>query len=444
MKQINQLILLALTAFTFACGGNDDPAPSVDAPLALNPTTIEQTSFEAKWMAVSTAESYQLDVSENLQFTSFVDGYQSKAVTGTSHEVTGLSSNTRYHYRLRAMKGTTVSKNSNLVSITTLLPENTPLKEAANGFYIGTAVQSGRLTGKHDELLRQEFSSITAEYEMKMDKMHPTADTYYWEACDAIVNYAQSNQINIHGHALIWHNSTPDWVENFAGTNDEFELMVKEYIHTVVTRYKGKIRSWDVVNEAILDGSGDYRNSVFYQRMGKDYIAKCFRWAREADPDVLLFYNDYNMASDQNKQDATFTMVDELMAANVPIDGLGFQMHIAYNGPSKETITKAANRIVERGLKAHFSELDIRANPNKDLTRLTEERALALKAKYKEVAGIYSALPAANKYALTIWGMKDDESWLLNFYGHIDWPLLYNADFTAKDAYQGFLEGLAN
>lgn len=277
---------------------------------------------------------------------------------------------------------------------------------------------------------------------MKMNVMHPSEDTFDFGPADAIVNYGETNGINVHGHSLIWHNSTPDWVKNFAGTDQEFEDMIEDYITTVVSRYKGKITSWDVVNEALEDNTGSLRNSIYRQKMGDDYIAKCYQFVRAADPDVLIFYNDYNMITDQTKQDAVFTMVDDFIARDIPIDGVGFQMHISHDYPSKEDIQKATDRIVERNLKVHFSELDVRANPNKDLSSLTSERSLSQKAKVKEVVEVYNGIPNDNKYALTVWGLKDSESWLLNFYGHMDWPLLFDGNYNKKDAYYGFLEGL--
>ena len=218
---------------------------------------------------------------------------------------------------------------------------------------------------------------------MKMNITYPSEGSYDWTASDAIVDYGNNNGFNIHGHALIWHNSTPSWVENFTGTDVEFEAMVKDYIKTVVTRYKGKVKSWDVVNEAFENTSGEYRNSVFFEKLGSDYIAKCFTWAREADPDVLLFYNDYNMCSDKTKRGAVLSMIDDFKTRNIPIDGVGYQMHISYNGPSNKEIIAAANEIVDRNLLIHFSELDIRANPNNDIAILNDSRSLDLKAKYK-------------------------------------------------------------
>ncbi len=445
MSQHRVLFLTSLVFLifsSFCCNSKEEPEPELRAPLALNASDIKEGAFTANWTNVIGAESFLLDVSKNSEFTSYVEGFQSKNIQGTVANVTGLASATQYYYRVRAKSGNSESANSNIVKLTTEIPGDVSLKDAAKDFYVGMIVQSNRMTGAHDEIFQREFSSLTAEYEMKMNITYPSEGGYNWTAPDAIVNYAVANGFNMHGHALIWHNSTPDWVENFSGTDAEFETMVENYIKTTVTRYKGKVKSWDVVNEAFTDGSGTLRNSVFLQRLGNDYLAKCFTWAREADPDVLLFYNDYNMCNDQTKREAVFTMVDDFISRGIPIDGVGFQMHISYNGPGKEEITSATNEIVNRNLLVHFAELDIRANPNNDLTSLSEARALELKEKYKEIAQIYSAIPAANKYSLTLWGLKDNESWLLNHYGHADWPLLYDSNSNEKDAYFGFLEGL--
>lgn len=435
--------LVFLLFMQVACSSDDDNnSPSLTAPLALNPSEITQTSFIANWAGSVGAQSYLLDVSSNSDFSSFVEGYEAFSVNGIYTEVSNLMPSTNYYYRVRSVSGDVQSSNSMVISLITEISSDMTLKDAAKDFYVGTIVQANRMTGSHNEVINREFSSITAEYEMKMNIMYPNEGAYDWTAADAIVDYAVSNNLNLHGHALIWHNATPDWVVNFTGSDAEFETMIEDYITTVVTRYKGRITSWDVVNEAFNDGSGSYRNSVFYQRMGADYISKCFQWARAADPDVLLFYNDYNMCNDQTKLEAVFTMVDDLMANSVDIDGVGFQMHISYNGPAKQDIENATQKIIDRNLKAHYAELDIRANPNNDQNSLSETRSLEQKAKFKEIAEIYSALPTANKYALTVWGLKDNESWLMDFYGHIDWPLLFDNSFQEKDAYYGFLEGM--
>jgi endo-1,4-beta-xylanase len=322
------------------------------------------------------------------------------------------------------------------------VPEpNTALKDAAS-FHVGMIVTSNNLSGQKNDIILREFDNITAEYEMKMDKMYPSNGTYDFTAADKIVKYGNDNNLNVHGHALIWHGATPDWVKNFSGTDAQFETMVLDYITTVVTRYKGKVKSWDVVNEAIDDASGNaLRNSVFRQKMGPDYVKKCYQAARNADPNCKLIYNDYNIASSSGKKSAYFALVDVLKASNL-IDGCGEQMHISYKGPSASQIQSVVDGVVSRGLLMHFSELDIQANPDNDLTALSPDRAIAQQNKYAEVVKIFNAIPSANRYAITVWGLRDSESWLINFWGHIDWPLMYDDTYAMKKAHTGFLEGL--
>lgn len=318
------------------------------------------------------------------------------------------------------------------------------LKGAATTFSVGMITRASYVNGggQHTQILMDEFNSLTSEYEMKMNVMYPSEGNYDFSAADAIVGFAESNGLDVHGHALIWHNATPSWVENFSGTDAEFEAMVEDYITTTVTRYKGKVRSWDVVNEALEDSSGHpLRNSIFRQKMGDDYIKKCFQFARNADPDAILFYNDYNMASSPTKRDAMFDLADSLGDV---IDGVGAQMHISIDGPSAANIQAVADGTVSRGLKLHFSELDIRTNPEGDanVSSLSNEKANQQKAKFKEVVQIYNAIPLDNKFALTVWGLRDNESWLLDFWGVPDWPLMFDENYNKKQAYQGFIEGL--
>lgn len=330
---------------------------------------------------------------------------------------------------------------SQVVSITGFPPLDPALKDATDKFSIGMAVKSNRLDGTHGEILIREFNNLTAEFEMKMNIMYPSQDNYDFTAADAIVDFGIANNMNIHGHTLIWHTATPDWVENFSGTDAEFEMMIKDYITTVLTRYAGKVRSWDIVNEAIEDNTNVLRNSVFRRRMGDNYIEKCYQFARDADPNVLLFYNDYSITFDTGKQAAMFAIVDNLAAKNL-IDGIGAQMHISYNFPSAAQIRSVVNGTVSRGLKMHFAELDVRANPDNDITFLTDARAIAQENKVREVVEIYNAIPDDNKFALTVWGMRDNETWLIDFWGQPDWPLLYDSSFNTKKAHRGFLDGL--
>lgn len=418
-------------------------------PITKSATNVTSEGFTVSWTRVYKAVSYELDISTSEEFDSYVPGYEAKPLVAFSEDVYGLNEATNYFFRVRAVNSTETSKNSAVIQVTTLEvngpePTNT-LKDEATTFYVGMAIKANQLVdgSGYDVVLKREFSSISAEYEMKMNIIQPTKGNYDWSKIDAIVDYAVANGINVHGHALVWHESTPDWLANYTGTNAEFEQEVKDYITAVLTRYKGKITSWDVVNEAINNSGGTLRSTVYKEKMGDDYVAKCFQFAREADPDVLLFYNDYSVTTNETKQTAIFNLIDDMQANNVPIDGVGFQMHIQYNSPSVSQMQKAVDKAVAKGLKLHFSELDVRANPDKDITSFTPERQVAQKNKIKEVVEIYNAIPTVNKYAITVWGMKDNESWLLSFHNNYnEWPLLFDANFEVKKAHTGFLEGL--
>ncbi|SFD13077.1 endo-1,4-beta-xylanase [Algibacter pectinivorans] len=467
MKTLNLKVSIAffLMAALLNCSKDDTSSPEISTmlniPFASTASNITDYSFQANWVLVSEADSYLIDVSEFSDFSTILNEYKGVAVQENTLVVTGLLPATNYYYRVSAKRGAEITSHSNVITVTTTgvmseEPEDpTFLKVKANAlanpFFVGVAVKSNQLTegSSYNTVLKNEFSSITAEYEMKMDPISTGSGTYNWQASDKIVKYGNDNGINVHGHALVWHNAVPNWLSTFSGTDVEFALEVKKYITDVVTRYAGKVRSWDVVNEAVAD-NGDMRNTIFLQKMGANYIKDCYQWARDAanaagDTDLLLFYNDYATSTNIPKQNKVFTIVDDLKASNL-IDGVGFQMHNTYLSPTKMQIETDINRAVAKGLKVHVSELDIQVNQNNDITFLTEERNLAQKAKYKEIVKIYNALPAVNKYALTVWGFKDNESWIpystdLNHPGN-DWPLLYNNKFELKSAHTGFLEGL--
>lgn len=329
----------------------------------------------------------------------------------------------------------------------TAIANDRALIGVAKDFFVGIAVNPQRVKDvDYSKIYTKEFNSVTAENAMKMRSILQGIDAqgsliYDWTLPDAIVDFAEANTMNLHGHTLIWHESIPDFLKNFKGSDEDFENIIKEYITTVVSRYKGKIDSWDVVNEAIEDGTSDYRTSVFMQRMGPDFVAKCFMFAREADPTVKLFYNDYNLIFDVKKQQGAFGIIDDLMAKKL-IDGVGYQMHIDYNFPSKAAIKAATDLIVARKLLVHFSELDVKANPKGDISNFTTERNSAQAQKVYEVVAVYNAIPEPYKYALSVWGLKDDDSWVTPRFGFPDWPLLFDSSFKKKKAYSAFIQGL--
>ena len=318
-----------------------------------------------------------------------------------------------------------------------------PALREVSSFPVGVAFQAGRIQASaYGSIARTVFSSLTAEYEMKMRHLSAGPGVYTWDNADALVDFARSNDMQVHGHALVWHQSTPSWVENFTGTDEAFETQIRQYIADVVDRYKDAVISWDVVNEAFENNTGQLRQSVFRRRMGPDYLARLFQYARDADPDALLFYNDYATPWDAAKRAAMFSMIDDFRRRGIPIDGIGVQMHVTYEFPRIGAIEAVMDSVAARGLLVHVSELDVRVNPNGDLTALTEARSQAQKARVNDIVTAFVSLPADRQFAITLWGLRDPDSWLIDFWGNPEWPLLYDEGFRPKPAYEGFLEAL--
>ncbi len=317
----------------------------------------------------------------------------------------------------------------------------TTLKDAAP-FPVGLATQVRYLDFlSYTQITEKEFNSITGEYQMKQNIIHTGPTSYNWGPSDALVNYAKRNGMRVHGHALIWHQSIPDWLNEFSGTDEEFEEIIKTFIQTTVNKYGTDVVSWDVVNEAFND-TGGTRETLFLRRMGPDYVAKCFQYAREANPDMLLFYNDYGTVWDQAKLDNMLAMIDDFQDRGIPIDGVGLQLHITYNFPAISRIQAAVNELVKRGLRVHFSEVDIRVNPEGDVTSLTSARSAAQEARMKELVEVFQTIPPDLQFGITFWGLRDSDSWLIDFWGNPEWPLLFTDGYQYKLAHRGFIEGL--
>ncbi len=228
---------------------------------------------------------------------------------------------------------------------------------------------------------------------------------------------------------------------------------LQSWVTTMVTRYKGKVTGWDVANEVVVDGTGNLRTSanssgsgadLFYwaDQLGRSYIADAFRWANAADPAARLFINDYNLESDNKKLDSVIAIVNELKAANVPIHGVGTQMHVSIN-TNNAAIDNAFQKMAATGLLVHVSEIDVRINPSNQTPFAPTQALLDQQAqKYKYIAESYFRnVPAAQRYGLTVWNLTDADSWI-NAGGVKDAPTLFDNNFAKKAAFTGFLQGL--
>ncbi|MCW2120421.1 endo-1,4-beta-xylanase [Flavobacterium sp. 7A] len=320
-------------------------------------------------------------------------------------------------------------------------------------FPIGTAININKLINDQALMALQvsNFNSITATSDMKMQSILPTENQFNWKKADTLLYYATKHNQRLFGHNLIWHSSTPKWVEE-KGAKDNIWLgkFMKEYIQKYVGRYKGKVAGWDVVNEAFESAGGEYRKTFWYNNLGKEYIANAFRYAHEADPDAVLFYNDFNIESDTTKLNAVLKMVEDFKKEGVPIHGIGFQMHIRMDTPD-EAIAYSLKKAAATGLQIHLSEVDIIFNSHNDerlggiekFSSVTDEMKQAQAEKYKNLVLMYRRIvPKKQQFGITVWDFTDRDSWIKGFFNMKDWPTIYDEDLKPKPAYYGFQEGL--
>jgi endo-1,4-beta-xylanase len=323
---------------------------------------------------------------------------------------------------------------------TTLRPglDVEPLRLAAQaaGKLVGAAVPSNLLAdGRYAGVLARHFNYLTAEYEMKWDAIERTRGINDFGAGDAIAAYGQASGMQIKGHALIWHGSVPGWVGGLSAA--DLRVVFEQHIRSVAEHYRGRVRAWDVVNEAVAaDGSG-LRDTVFRQKLGDQYIADAFRLARQADPQALLFYNDYGGEGLNQKSDRIYDLVQGLRAQGVPIDGVGLQMHVsATNPPSDASIAANMSRLANLGLLVNISEMDVRV---RDLPGTLQMRLDVQKSVYHSIVGVCVAEPRCD--GVTFWGFTDAHSWIDAQFGADD-PLLLDEQYAAKPAYYGVLDAL--
>lgn len=344
----------------------------------------------------------------------------------------------------------------------------TSLKALAPGLNIGVAVPAGGNASsiinspESKTVIQQYFNQLSAENIMKQSYLQPQEGVFFYNDSDELVQYAKDNSLRVHGHVLVWHSQIADWMENFVGEKADWITMMENHVTQVASHFEeagddDTVTSWDVVNEAFLD-NGEYRGakttnqdddaSVWYENIGEEFIPLAFSAARAADPDAELYYNDFNLIWNNDKLDAVINMVNNMQANGVPIDGVGFQSHITLNSPDISTIRAQFQKVVDirPKVKLKITELDVRMNNdnNTDYTILTAARADDQKQYYHDIIEAYlDIVPEDQRGGITVWGIVDGDSWLQNFPAPtIEWPLLFNDDFTPKPALQGFADAL--
>ncbi|HWB28399.1 MAG TPA: endo-1,4-beta-xylanase [Chitinophagaceae bacterium] len=299
-----------------------------------------------------------------------------------------------------------------------------------------------------------EFNSITSENALKWTTVHPDYNRFDFSAGDSLVKFALDNHKRVHGHNLVWIVHNPSWLNYFKGDSAAWENLLKTHIQTVVSHYKGKITGWDVVNEAFLrngnlamsGGEGNGKNNancIWPKLVGRDYVARCFIYAHQADPAALLFYNDYGQEVSPAKVSAIINMVTDFKRRSIPINGLGLQMHLTLATP-KSGITYALKKLAGTGLLIHISELDISTNQNNQPNFLYSDDVQQKQADlFAFVVQQYKLLvPEKQQYGITLWDLGDGDSWIRGTYKRMDWPLLFDEKYDRKPVYNSFQKAL--
>lgn len=327
-------------------------------------------------------------------------------------------------------------------------------------FYIGAALSASQIEESDtlvSSLIKKEFNSITAENMMKSMHIHPSKDTFNFELPDKFVALGEKNNMFIHGHTLIWHSQLAPFMTQIIDSTEMVSFM-QNHINTIVGRYKGKINSWDVVNEALND-DGTLRNSVFLDALGEEFLALAFKLAADADPEAELFYNDYSMTNPA-KREGAIKLIKKLQESGVKVDGIGMQGHWNLETPSIEEIEKSILDYASLGVKVAITELDITVIPSPwnlqgaDVNQnfegsefmnpypesLPDSIQTKLAERYADIFKLF--LKHQDKISrVTFWGVNDGQSWKNDWpiKGRTNYPLLFDREFKPKKAYYNIL-----
>jgi GH35 family endo-1,4-beta-xylanase len=319
-------------------------------------------------------------------------------------------------------------------------------------FLIGAAGDlPGNYSAEELDLVRGNFNVVTPENCMKPGPVHPSEDSWRFERTDALVNWCVDNKIAVHGHTLVWHAQTNNWFFQ-GGDKEAVTRRLKDHIITLVGRYKGKIRGWDVVNEAINDGGNaesakteNLRNSQWMRTLGPEFIPLAFQFAHEADPDAKLYYNDYNIESGP-KHESSLVLLKRLIERKAPIHGVGIQGHWSTARVPYDAIDKAISDYAALGLKVSITELDLTirgasggqlgpgARGRAEVTPASTEDLKAQADAYARLFAIFLKHKDAIE-RVTFWGLSDRRTW--RFGQH---PLIFDANNKRKPAYTAIIE----
>ncbi|NVK75092.1 MAG: endo-1,4-beta-xylanase [Oceanospirillaceae bacterium] len=311
-------------------------------------------------------------------------------------------------------------------------------------FPVGAAIEPNELynLAPYATIVESQFNSITAETIMKPAYLHPQEGVYSWGEADSLVRYCEANNVRLHGHTLIWHQQLPQWIVNFEGDRAAWDALLKDHVQSIVSHFRGKVSGWDVVNEAFNE-DGTLRSTVWKENLGASYIEKAFRYAREADPNAVLFYNDYSLALNPKKRKAVMTFLKDLRSRGVPVDGIGMQGHIFIGFPEVSEFVETMNECWRSGFEVHVSELDVSMNPfGREMPKATESDLHRQANVILQLFQAYRQIPTQFQYGITFWGVGDGDSWIRSYFNREDYPLMFDDLYRPKPAYCKLMEQL--
>ena len=318
------------------------------------------------------------------------------------------------------------------------------------GILVGAAARPEQLSEpRYAATLAREFNMLEPEDVMKWETIHPTPETFDFSRGDQLVAFAIAHQMKVRGHTLAWHQQNPTWLMEGRHTPNELARILEQHIKTVVGHYRGKVFAWDVVNEAFDERvSGKLRSTLWYDQpgigragKGSSYIEDCFRWAHAADPDALLFYNDVEAEVINPKSDGVYAMVKDFRQRGVPINGVGFQMHLANLHPDVASIAENIRRFTALGVNVHISEMDVSLPIDADGNAHATDLQLQADV-YGQIASACLSHPGCT--AIQTWGFTDKYSWIGSHSKHTQGAaLLFDREYRPKPAYVALRKVLA-
>ena len=310
-----------------------------------------------------------------------------------------------------------------------------PLKQVAP-FPVGACVMTSQFADPaFTSVLIPNFSQLTPEWEMKMEAILKDDGGFDFSRADAIAEFAQANGVRLHAHTLIWYAQTPAAFTRIDGTGQAFTEAYRNYILAVAGRYQGRAAGWDVVNEPTAEDGEGYRDCLWRKNLGMEYAARAFHHAREADPEAVLLMNDYNLELLPKKRTSFLRLAESLLKSGAPLGGLGTQTHVSLKEWRPGMAREAIRDLASLGLPIHISELDVSTKGGRIDIASPQDKAQQQARIVGEITDAYMALPAAQRYAMTIWGVRDRDSWLARPpHDGSDHPVLFTDQGRPKPA----------